>query len=113
MDEQTEPKEYEVFDVVNRIKIDAGNIDDLRERTSALDQRAEIKVGQTVSLYAFRYEGGQRGDAIIFHDEGRGGICFGGDSDWGDVSGDLTLSTDYGAVYDLAFLAITEVARGD
>ena len=56
----------------------------------AEDQRQELQrvvteQGQAlVSHYAFRLMASEAcGDLIIFHDSGRGGISFGGPSEWG------------------------------
>lgn len=78
-------EDLDVFDATPNVLVTAENVDDLRQGTSAVDQRDSIKVGETVSLYAFRYQpGGQRGDALVMHDSGLAGICFGADSEWGD-----------------------------
>lgn len=62
------------------------NIEEIREEINC-DQADEIKVGDTISTYAIFYQpGNQRGQLTIVHNEGRAGIHFGADSDWGNWS---------------------------
>jgi hypothetical protein len=52
------------------------------------DQFAEVRSGKTISTYGFLYEGWQRGQLTVYHDDGRAAICLGGDSDWGEWDND-------------------------
>lgn len=73
-------------------------IEDLREQLPT-DQRAELHAGQHVTAVWFGYSGGQGGSMLLLHDQGRGAICFGAQSEWGDwtpgetCNGELSLDS--------------------
>ncbi len=64
------------------VTITAENIDYVREDMSACDQAAELKVG--CETWGIIYKGWQRGQMTIWPDSGRGAVCWGGNSSWGD-----------------------------
>jgi len=75
-----------------RIMITADNIDQVRESCTAQDQAKELAVGD--ETWGITYEGGQRGQMSRFAESGRGAVCFGGDSVWGDWNGDVLVGDD-------------------
>lgn len=52
-----------------------------KENVSCLDQRDALELG--CETWGITYEGGQRGQMTVWPN-GRGAICTGGDSDYGD-----------------------------
>ncbi len=96
---------------INRVRVTAKGAEALRERILARDLADEIRAGQTISYNTFTYEGGQAGHILVIHsgpegDISRAGICFGGNSEWGDwddKTQTVTLDHDPGCgriVYD-------------
>lgn len=77
---------------MQRIIVTADNLDDAREACIALDQRRELEPG--CETWDITYAGGQSGQMTRWPN-GRGAICRGGNSDWGDWAGD-TLILDSG-----------------
>lgn len=75
---------YQVIATFNDVAITPATFAPLRAEVFPLDQRAEVKLGEVISTYAFLYENGQRGQLTVYHSQGRAAICLGGDSDWGD-----------------------------
>lgn len=92
-----------IIDSKEQITVTDDNLEDVQDFFTASDMRSEIEIavkedGQAiVSVFAFTYSGGQRGDLLVIHSRGnRAGINFGGYSDWGDWDPDdrvLTLDT--------------------
>lgn len=83
---------------IDRQTVTEENIEELREAIGALDQRAELQPGMTITYATFAYTGGQGGDILVVHNEGRAGIAFGGPSAWGDYDEDaqaVTLDEGY------------------
>lgn len=70
-----------------------------RENCAACDQEQELQIGD--ETWAIFYEGGQRGQMSAFENSGRGAICTGGDSEWGDWR-DERLCLDNGGIVDRA-----------
>jgi len=69
------------------------NLDQIKDQMMALDQIEEVKPGCLV--YQFEIEGGQAGQITAWPKAGRAGICFGGDSEWGEWSNETkTLMLD-------------------
>ena len=66
-----------------KILVTEANYGRICESIAAADQKAEVKVGQTISTWPITYENGQRGQMTIFHDVKRGAVAFGGPSIWG------------------------------
>lgn len=65
------------------------NIEDIRQAVGFVDLAAEVQIGQRVSIHRFEHDGGQSGCLLVVHADrygraDRAGICFGGDSAWGD-----------------------------
>jgi hypothetical protein len=77
---------------MQRIIVTADNLEAAKEACIALDQRRELEPG--CETWGITYAGGQRGQMTRWPN-GRGAICRGGDSDWGDWDGD-TLILDCG-----------------
>jgi hypothetical protein len=76
---------------INRILVTASNLDDAKASCRANDQRNELAPGS--ETWGIIHEGGQRGQMTRYAN-GRGAVCFGGDSSWGDwVGGMLALDS--------------------
>ncbi|GAA5514755.1 hypothetical protein Dcar01_03516 [Deinococcus carri] len=75
--------------------VTAENIKDAREMLP-LDQGTELETG--CETWGILYTGGQRGQMTRWPN-GRGAVCFGGDSEWGDWDGEI-LTTDDGTRYN-------------
>jgi len=74
--------------------ITAANLETMRETVAAaaIDQAAELAPG--CKTWPITYEGGQRGQMTVWPDTGRGAICQGGESaygDWDEETRTLTL----------------------
>jgi hypothetical protein len=61
------------------------NIEQAREDCAAIDQRDELAVG--CETWEIKTPEGQRGQMTRWPD-GRGAICLGGDSQWGNFGGE-------------------------
>jgi hypothetical protein len=72
--------------------VDQDNIEHVRDNVYALDQAEALEPG--CETWGITCAGGQRGQMTRWPN-GRGAICRGGDSDWGDWHGD-TLILDSG-----------------
>ena len=69
--------------------VTAANIDIAREQLPALDQRAELEIG----CETWTFDGG----CMTIWPNGRGAVCWNGNSLWGDWNASLrTLSLDAG-----------------
>jgi hypothetical protein len=69
------------------------NFDAALASCAALDQRAELDVG--CETWGILYDGSQRGQMTVWPMDGRGAVCYGGDSFWGDWhEGSRTLRLD-------------------
>lgn len=62
--------------------VTAENLETVKSEMTALDQIKDVEPG--CETWAITYEGGQRGQMTVWPKTGRGAICFGGDSEWGD-----------------------------
>ena len=81
----------------NEITITADNLYGVKESLPG-DQSRELSIG--CRTWGIVYEGGQRGQITIWPN-GRGAICFGGDSVWGDWDNVCKwLRTDDGRFFD-------------
>jgi hypothetical protein len=76
--------------------ITAANLADASLYCTALDQLRELVPGCVT--WSIIYAGGQGGQMTEWP-SGRGAVCHGADSEWGDWTGD-ELTTDDGARYD-------------
>lgn len=68
--------------------VDQDNIEHVKNNMSALDQAEALEPG--CETWGITYDGGQRGQMTRWPN-GRGAICRGGDSDWGDWDGDILI----------------------
>jgi hypothetical protein len=83
------------------IVVTSQNIDDVRDSVVALDQRAEIVPGCETWPILYGRFGGQRGQMTVWPAEGRGAVCWGADSQWGDWDAKRRLlNLDDGGVVD-------------
>lgn len=74
---------------LEKVLVTKENIEEIREKVGFVDLREDVKVGRTVSVNRFTHEGGQSGALLVIHERkdgmlNRAGICFGGNSEWGD-----------------------------
>jgi hypothetical protein len=76
---------------IERFKVTADNLDEAKDACRANDQRKELEIGD--ETWGITYDGGQRGQMSRYNKSGRGAVCFGGDSLWGDwtITGNLSL----------------------
>jgi len=92
-----------LVDYIEDVRVDGKNTDTWPDITFT-DIREDLSGYQyiTVSVYKFTHAGGQSGELVVFHDEGRAAICFGGDSIWGDWDEDTKMirTDDGGHHYD-------------
>lgn len=106
---------------INKVHLTQKGAEELRERITFCDLADEIKRGQTISYNHFNHEGGQSGAILVIHEEKEGpvdraGICFGGNSEWGDwddKTQTVTLDHDPGCgriVYDVNGKQVSEMA---
>ncbi len=58
------------------------NINLVKTEMFALDQIDDVVPG--CEVWQFEHTNGQAGQFIVFPKDGRAGICFGGDSEWGE-----------------------------
>jgi len=72
------------------------NLELVRENVPAIDQAERLEPG--CETWGIIYRGGQRGQMTRWPD-GRGAVCWGGDSDWGEWLGD-DLHLDNGGIVD-------------
>ncbi len=75
---------YQIIDQRDDVKLTSENLAEIMQAIVANDQVDQLSIGQTVSTYAFTSDGGQRGQLTVWHDQQRGAVALGGDSDWGD-----------------------------
>lgn len=77
--------------------VTAENLDEIRESMPARDQAEHLEAG--CETWGVTYEGGQRGQMTRWP-SGRGAVCTGGASIWGDWTATGHLLADHGTVYD-------------
>ena len=77
--------------MIDYIEVSTINLQDARERCRAGDQADELIPG--CATWGIKYQGGQRGQMSRWP-SGRGAVCFGADSLWGDWQSDGTLALD-------------------
>jgi len=90
-----------MIDYQEQLLVTKDNLDEAQALVGGIDLKQEIaqvveEDGQAVvSAYAFTYEpGAQRGDLLVIHSRAnRAGICFGGDSCWGDYDSEADILT--------------------
>lgn len=64
--------------------VTAENLETILDTIGTTDQAEEVAIGRTVSVYRHVYSGGCSGTITVYHDDDRGAIEFGADSEWGD-----------------------------
>lgn len=81
--------------IINHTAVTAENLEDAKEGCVAISQRDELAPG--CETWGILYEGGQRGQMSRWPN-GRGAVCYGADSLWGDWNGEVLVLDDGGRV---------------
>lgn len=93
------------------IKIDESNISSVREiMSAALDQAREAVIG--CETWCIVYGGGSRGQMTRWPN-GRGAVCFGGESLWGEWTDGVLVLDEDGSRYDETGRLLYDGSRDD
>ncbi len=83
---------------MEHFKVTICNEDLMKERVAAGDQAEELVPG--CETWGIIYQPGNQRGQMTRWPNGRGAVCFGGDSQWGDWVDDKLHIDDTGEVYD-------------